>query len=528
VDSKLMQELKTHCELDVRDCGLMDYHEALALQRKSVEQRTEDLIADTVLILEHQPAITMGARRDLNKLLVTEDALTQSGIELARVRRGGGCTAHNPGQVVLYPVIKLRPLGLGANGYIRKLEAIGLELLQQLEVKAQRCKGFPGLWVGERKIASIGVRIQRGVTSHGMAININNDLSIFETIVPCGLQGVRITNVAKETGREYPMAQVKQRLADLCFKHLAGLNTDSPDRRPISASATKLPPWLKRPLGAGQNYNRTRDVLATFGLETICTNANCPNIGECWARGTATVLILGNVCTRNCRFCSVAAGKPDPPDTDEPRRVVQMAGQLKLKYLVITSVNRDDLPDGGAGHFRDVVNRCHRQNPALRLELLVPDFRHCQDKAIAILGQAMPFVFGHNVETVPSLYHKVRPGADYKLSLALLRKAKQKYPDIQTKSSIMLGLGESQTEVISVLKDLRQAQCDRIAIGQYLRPGKDAVGVAEFIHPDKFRWWHQEARRLGFSWVMASPFTRSSFGAGQEYTDNIPTTLNIS
>jgi lipoic acid synthetase len=296
----------------------------------------------------------------------------------------------------------------------------------------------------------------------------------------------------------------------------------------MADSVGKLPVWLKRRIGAGVTYNHTRNVLATLGLETICTNANCPNIGECWSKGTATVLILGNICTRNCRFCSVATGRPEPPDPDEPRRVAQMARQLNLKYLVITSVNRDDLPDGGAAHFRNVVNRCRRQIPDMRFELLVPDFRHCQDKAIQILADVVPFVFGHNVETVPSLYQKVRPQANYSLSLALLRRAKETYTDIQTKSSIMLGLGESETEVIDVLKDLRQAQCDRIAIGQYLRPCKDALPVSEFIHPDKFRWWHQEARRLGFSWVMASPFTRSSFHAEKDFTNNTPTYFNIS
>jgi lipoic acid synthetase len=195
-----------------------------------------------------------------------------------------------------------------------------------------------------------------------------------------------------------------------------------------------------------------------------------------------------------------------------------MAKQLKLKYLVVTSVNRDDLADGGAAHFVDVVNRCRAEIPDMRFELLVPDFQGCQDKAIETLAEALPFVFGHNVETVPSLYPAVRPGADYKLSVALLRRAKETYPDIQTKSSIMLGLGESQNQVDEVLKDLRRVGCNRIAIGQYLKPGKDALPVAEYITPAKFDWWDQKARRLGFSWIMASPFTRTSFGAEQEST----------
>lgn len=267
---------------------------------------------------------------------------------------------------------------------------------------------------------------------------------------------------------------------------------------------------------AGETYSHTHHVLSTLGLETICTNASCPNKGECWDRGTATVLILGNTCTRNCKFCSVGHGKPEPPDPSEPGRVAKMAKEMKIKYLVITSVDRDDLPDGGAGHFRDVVNRCRNEMPEMRFELLVPDFRDCQDEAIEILDQAMPFVFGHNVETVPSLYSTARPGGDYKLSLKLLQKAKKNYPNVQTKSSIMLGLGEKEDQVIQVLKDLREIDCDRIAIGQYLRPSKDSLEVVEYVTPEKFEWWAKKAKELGFSWVMSSPFTRSSFHAEEE------------
>lgn len=280
----------------------------------------------------------------------------------------------------------------------------------------------------------------------------------------------------------------------------------------------RLPEWLKRRIGAGEVFAHTARAVSELGLETICTNANCPNRGECWGRGTATVLILGNVCTRNCRFCSVGTGKPLPPDADEPRRVAELARQLGLKYLVITSVDRDDLADGGAGHFRDVIARCRREVEGLQFELLVPDFRDCQDEAIAILGEALPFVFGHNVETVPSQYARVRPGGDYRRSLDLLAKAKAAWPDVQTKSSIMLGLGEREEEVVQVMKDLRAVGCDRIAIGQYLRPSKESVEVAEFVSPERFAWWGEKARELGFGWVMSSPFTRSSFHAEEGAT----------
>ena len=282
--------------------------------------------------------------------------------------------------------------------------------------------------------------------------------------------------------------------------------------------ARRLPPWLKRRIGSGETFDHTHHTLSTLGLETICTNANCPNRGECWSRGTATVLILGNVCTRNCRFCSVATGKPEPPDAEEPRKVAQMAKEMELKYLVITSVDRDDLSDGGAGHFTNVISQCRHEMPDLEFELLVPDFRDCQDLAIKILTESTPFVFGHNVETVPSLYFKARPGGDYLLSLKLLEKAKHAWPDLHTKSSIMLGLGETDDEIMTVLQDLRNVGCDRIAIGQYLKPSKDSLEVVEYIEPEKFELWDRKAKELGFAWVMSSPFTRSSYGAEKKQT----------
>ena len=281
----------------------------------------------------------------------------------------------------------------------------------------------------------------------------------------------------------------------------------------------KLPPWLKRRLPANPAYDHTHHVIGSLGIETICTNANCPNKGQCWEAQTATVLILGNICTRNCKFCSVAHGKPAPPDPEEPKKVATMAKQMNLKYLVITSVDRDDLPDGGAKHFADVVNQCRNDIPELKFELLVPDFKNCQDKAIEILKTAMPFVFGHNIETVPALYPTARPGGDYQTSLNLLKKVKQACPDIITKSSMMLGLGEKQENVIQCLNDLKNTGCDRIAMGQYLRPTKQSLEVVEFIEPEKFDWWKQKAYEIGFKWVMSSPFTRSSYHAENETTN---------
>jgi lipoic acid synthetase len=328
----------------------------------------------------------------------------------------------------------------------------------------------------------------------------------------------------------------------------------------MSGAGRKLPPWLKRPWPAGHSFQHTRETLDALGLQTICTHANCPNRGECWGRGTATVLILGNVCTRNCRFCSVATGRPAPPDPTEPARLAEMAQQMNLRYLVITSVNRDDLPDGGAGHFRDCIQGVRRQCPAMQFEILTPDFRGCQEQALNILADALPFVFAHNVETVPSLYPTARAGGDYERSLRLLRLAKERYPRtedrrrrtedkgqktedrglktedgrqkagdsavlrspssvlrslVATKSSLMLGLGERDEEVEQVLRDLRGAGCERVTIGQYLRPARDALPVVEYIRPEKFDWWRQRALEIGFPWVLSAPFARSSYCAEQ-------------
>ncbi len=280
----------------------------------------------------------------------------------------------------------------------------------------------------------------------------------------------------------------------------------------------KLPPWLRRPLPSNATFHYTRNILDSLGLETICSKANCPNQGQCWSKGTATVLILGNVCTRNCKFCSVASGKPDPPDITEPLRLARMAKQMKLKYIVITSVNRDDLPDGGAGHFRDCINEVRQQCPDMKFEILTPDFLNCQKQALKILSTSLPFVFAHNVETVPSLYKIARKGGDYQRSLNLLKMAKECSKNIHTKSSIMLGLGETDDEIEQVLKDLCNVGCERVTIGQYLKPSKNSLEVVEYITPDKFDFWKQKAIELGFHWIISSPFARSSYFADQENT----------
>ncbi|TFG50586.1 MAG: lipoyl(octanoyl) transferase LipB [Candidatus Brocadiia bacterium] len=311
--------------LTIHCCGLADYRSILQLQTELHEKRLLDSICNTVLVLEHPDVITFGARQSINLLKVERDALTQKNIDLVETRRGGGVTAHNPGQMVFYPILRLTDFGIGPAEYVRKLEMIGQELLMLFGVKTEIRGGLPGLWAGDRKIASIGVRVSKGVTYHGMAININNDLGIFDLIVPCGLKEVQVTSVLKETAENIPMQLVKEKLIKLlikCFSHHA---------EPHRKENRKLPSWLVRPLPSGSIYNKTEEILNRLGLDTICNSANCPNRGQCWSRGTETVLILGRICTRNCGFCSVTSGKPLPPDPNEPANIAEMVKELGLK-----------------------------------------------------------------------------------------------------------------------------------------------------------------------------------------------------
>ncbi|MFZ0035687.1 MAG: lipoyl(octanoyl) transferase LipB, partial [Sedimentisphaerales bacterium] len=256
-------EKTKNSSLHIIDCGLADYRNVLQQQLQLCKERQQGKIPNTVLITEHPTVITLGARQSANKLRTDRESLKEQGIDIVDVRRGGGTTAHNPGQLVFYPILYLPYLGLGISEYIRKLEAIGIELLEQLDVKTQRRKGFPGLWVNDRKIASIGVRVSKSVTYHGMAINIQNDLGIFDYIVPCGLENVKITSFFSETGKKYPMQEIKNHLSRLLVQH-------------FKSKIGKLPPWLKRPLPTGDKYTSTETVLNSLGIKTICHNANCP------------------------------------------------------------------------------------------------------------------------------------------------------------------------------------------------------------------------------------------------------------
>lgn len=311
---------------------------------------------------------------------------------------------------------------------------------------------------------------------------------------------------------------------------------------------SRMPEWIRQPLGDGEAYGSTAHAVHANTLHTVCEEARCPNRGECWSRGTATFMLLGDTCTRACGFCAVKTGRPDWHDTDEPRRVAEAALAMGLDYVVLTSVNRDDLPDGGAGVFADTVRALRAGRPGIGVELLTPDFKHRQTQALAIIHASIHrrdhrgidtvdtyqgmdagvpatsethkpahvrLVWGHNVETVPSLYRTVRKGADYGRSLSLLAQA-ARLDGVEAKSALMLGLGEDRGEVLAVLRDLRDAGVQRLSLGQYLRPTRYHLPVLEYLAPEAFDDYATEARAMGFSWVKAGPLVRSSYHAEEQ------------
>ncbi len=278
----------------------------------------------------------------------------------------------------------------------------------------------------------------------------------------------------------------------------------------------RLPHWFKqRPADPGIMSNMER-LLGGLSLGTICESAHCPNIGGCFSSGTATFLILGEVCSRHCTFCAVAKGRPAPVDEDEPGHLLEAVTKLGLSYVVITSVTRDDLPDGGAGHFARIIRRLHRERPGVTVEVLVPDFLGSTE-ALQTVVEARPEVINHNIETVPRLYPEVRPEADYRRSLELLAEVKRLNREIVTKSGLMLGLGETPAEVRGAMRDLRTTGCDLLTIGQYLQPSPRHHAVVRFVPPEEFEEYRETGRRMGFSEVASAPLVRSSFKAKENY-----------
>ena len=300
---------------------------------------------------------------------------------------------------------------------------------------------------------------------------------------------------------------------------------DKVSRIPIKVIPTvelpKKPDWIRVRMPISPEISRIKKILRKHKLASVCEEAQCPNLGECFSGGTATFMIMGEICTRRCPFCDVAHGRPNPLDENEPKELALAIDDMKLKYVVITSVDRDDLRDGGAQHFADCIRETRALTDGIRIEVLVPDFRGRMDVALDILAGEVPDVFNHNLESVPSLYKKIRPGSDYQWSLDLLKNFKQRRPDVLTKSGLMLGLGEPREELIQVMRDMREHRVDMITLGQYLQPSRDHLAVERFVPPAEFDEYGDIAKELGFKSVASGPLVRSSYHADKQVDSSL-------
>lgn len=289
-----------------------------------------------------------------------------------------------------------------------------------------------------------------------------------------------------------------------------------PVRVIASDAPTRKPDWIRVRLEVNPEVDRIKKILRKNKLSSVCEEANCPNLGECFTGGTATFMIMGDICTRRCPFCDVGHGKPNPLDPGEPKHLAEAIAEMRLKYVVVTSVDRDDLRDGGAQHFADCIREARVLSPGLQVEVLVPDFRGRMDIALDILEGEAPDVFNHNLETVPRLYRQARPGANYAWSLKLLKEYKARRPDVLTKSGLMVGLGETKEEILEVMRNLREHDVDMLTIGQYLSPSKDHLPVDRYVHPDEFDEYARLAADMGFKHAACGPLVRSSYHADKQ------------
>lgn len=523
--------------LRVRWLGRVPYREADALQRGLHRTATEPYL----LLLEHPHVVTLGVHGDPAHLLVDVEA---AGAELVRADRGGDVTYHGPGQLVGYPILDV-PMGPGAiPAYVHRLEQLVIDVLGDLGLHdAGRLEGYPGVWVGvesrrPRKICAIGVRVTKGRSRHGFALNVSTDLSWFSRIVPCGISGMGVTSlweegvrasmrdvvdaVAARAGSLLEVAAVERQDVAFPGERADGVAAGAArplERRLLAAGVLpesgrglgeRKPDFLRAHAVMGREFLSLRRTLRGLRLVTVCEEAGCPNIFECWSEGTATFMINGERCTRACGFCLVDTRHPLPLDPAEPERVAAAVARLGLAHAVVTAVARDDLSDGGASAFAATVEAIRRHTPGVSVEVLVPDCKG-DPAALETIFAARPDVLNHNLETVARLQRAVRPSAGYARSLGVLARAKA--AGLVTKSGLLLGMGETDEEVLGALADLRAVGVDVVTIGQYLRPSARHLPVARFVPPEGFERLGRAAREMGFAHVESSPLARSSYHA---------------
>lgn len=528
--------------LHVRWLATVPYDEALAVQRALVSAAD-----DWLLLLEHPHVVTLGRNARESNVLVDPDE-----VDLVRTDRGGDVTYHGPGQLVGYPIVSLGGGGMtGAVAHVRTLETLLVEVLGDLGLDdVGVIDRRPGVWVAPRgdrprKIAAIGTRITRQRTMHGFALNVDPDLARFGDIIPCGITDMGVTSLEAE-GIDVPMRRVVDAVVSRALgrwsrdrrwdrldvawldgsrdpSHLsaAAEAQDGPGSRLRGrladagvgegvAIAERKPPWLRAKLDHDDGFARVRHVVRERKLATVCEEAGCPNISECWSSGTATFMINGERCTRGCAFCLVDTRKPMPLDPTEPERIADAVEAMGLDFAVITAVARDDLDDGGASGFVAAIEAIHSRTPGVAIEVLIPD---CQGDPVSLgaIFDARPDVLNHNLETVPRLQRAVRPQASYARSLSVLSRAKAS--GLTTKSGLIVGMGESDDEVEATLADLHGVGVDIVTIGQYLRPTATHLPVARWVEPETFARWKVVGEAMGIGHVESSPLTRSSYHA---------------
>jgi lipoic acid synthetase len=538
--------------LRVRLLGRVAYGEALDLQRAL--QRAED---DYVLVLEHPAVYTAGVRTDSANVLVPADEL---GAELIAVDRGGDVTFHGPGQVVCYPIVTIDAAPGAGRDHVHRLEdavceVVAAELLG-IDATVGRLDDHPGVWVtvrGERpaKVAAVGVRSTRledgrRRTLHGIALNVDVDLSWFSKIVPCGIPEFAVTSL-RELGASVERDEVADRLARAVARRLAGdadvdvagvdqgVVASGPDQVGVRrlrhagvdtgrsvALAERKPPWLRIPATMGDDFLALKRLTKDLQLVTVCEEAGCPNIFECWSEGTATFMVNGDRCTRACGFCLVDTRKPFALDPTEPERVAAAVAQLGLTHAVITCVARDDLADGGAGAIGRCVSAVRGRSPDCVVEVLTSDLKG-DAASLATLLAARPDVLNHNLETVARLQRAVRPSAGYARSLTVLARAAEQ--GFAVKSGLMVGLGETFDEVVAALADLAAVGVRTATIGQYLRPTASHLPVDRYWAPEEFDALARAGTSLGLAHVQASPLTRSSYHARDAHAASVPVAL---
>lgn len=489
--------------LGIVDWGVRDYESSYARQREMVQERINGGKGDRLVIVEHPPTITIGRSGSDGDFLVPETVLHDNGIDVCKVDRGGKTTFHGPGQLVAYPIVRLRDndLHIHVDSLLQAVE----DVLKNFGLNPQRKSDQPGIWVNGSKICSIGIAVKKWVTYHGISINVNTDPSWFRFINPCGQPGATITSMSEELGRSIDLEDIKKPLIE-AFSKRAGYSIKS-----MKPQGRSLPEWLlQHPMNADMAQG-VEDELSDRQLNTVCNSAQCPNLGECFSKGTATFMILGTTCTRKCRFCAVDKGTPTPVDNTEPKRLAAAVKSMGLTYVVVTSVTRDDLIDGGAAHFSDTIAQIRKNCPGVAIEVLVPDFKSNKSSIDKVCG-AQPDMFNHNLETVRRIYPSIdRPQNNYERSLSVLAHAAHK--GLPVKSGLMLGLGETDKEIEEALTNLLEAGCRYLTLGQYLAPSKTHIPVARYVSPDEFNNWKKKALGLGFENVAAGPLVRSSYKA---------------